>query len=173
MRYLAEGWPLGLTCTWARGRLLDLDDQTQPLRYVKTSPEIIRLVVMLYIRYPLSLRNVEDPLHDRGIEIRHESVRFCWDRFGPTFAAKICGRRVEVENSDLTLRRRKRAMLRYRRMRTLQRLASVHASDLNHFPTGRQLQNRDICQLTCAAALVQWRGVRAARRRGGAESCAS
>lgn len=47
-----------------------------PFRYFKTSPEIIRLAVMLYIRFPLSLRNVEDLLHERGIEISHETVRF-------------------------------------------------------------------------------------------------
>jgi putative transposase len=44
-------------------------------RYFKTSPEIIRLAVMMYIRFPLSLRNVEDLLHQRGIEISHETVR--------------------------------------------------------------------------------------------------
>jgi putative transposase len=38
-----------------------------PFRYFKTSPEIIRLAVMLYVRFPLSLRNVEDLLHERGI----------------------------------------------------------------------------------------------------------
>jgi putative transposase len=40
-----------------------------PFRYFKTSPEIIRLAVMMYIRFPLSLRNVEDPLHERGIDM--------------------------------------------------------------------------------------------------------
>ena len=30
-----------------------------PFRYFKTSPEIIRLAVMLYIRFPLSLRKLE------------------------------------------------------------------------------------------------------------------
>ena len=50
--------------------------QRSPFRYVTTSPEIIRLAVMLYVRYPLSLRNVEDLLHERGIEISHETVRF-------------------------------------------------------------------------------------------------
>jgi len=40
-----------------------------PFRYFKTSPEIIRLAVMLYNRFPLSLRNVEDLLHERGIEM--------------------------------------------------------------------------------------------------------
>ena len=42
-----------------------------PFRYFRTSPEIIRLAVMLYVRFPLSLRNVEDLLHERGIEIVH------------------------------------------------------------------------------------------------------
>jgi putative transposase len=37
-----------------------------PFSYVKTSPEIIRLAVMMYVRFPLSLRNVEDLLHERG-----------------------------------------------------------------------------------------------------------
>jgi hypothetical protein len=60
-----------------------------PFRYFKPSPEIIRLAVMLYVRFPLSLRNVdEDLLHERGIEISHETVRFWWNRFGPMFAAE-------------------------------------------------------------------------------------
>ncbi len=58
-------------------------------RYFKTNPEIIRLAVMLYIRFPLSLRNVEDPLHERGIEISHKTVRFWRHRFGPLFASGI------------------------------------------------------------------------------------
>lgn len=45
-------------------------------RYFKTSPEIIRLAVMMYVRYPLSLRNVENLLHELGIDITHETVRF-------------------------------------------------------------------------------------------------
>ena len=59
-----------------------------PFKYFKTSPEIIRLAVMMYIRYPLSLSNVEDMLHERGIDITHETVRFWWNRFGPMFAAQ-------------------------------------------------------------------------------------
>ena len=66
-----------------------------PFRYFKTSPEIIRLAVMMYIRCPLSLRNVEDLLPERGIEISHETVRFWWNRFGPMFAAEIRRKRVE------------------------------------------------------------------------------
>lgn len=60
-----------------------------PFKYFKTSPEIIRLAVMLYARFPLSLRNFEDLLHERGIEIRHESVRFWWLRFSPMLASEI------------------------------------------------------------------------------------
>ena len=66
-----------------------------PFRYFKTSPEVIRLAVMIYVRFPLSLRNVEDLLHERGIDICHETVRFWWNRFGPMFAAKIRKRRVD------------------------------------------------------------------------------
>ncbi|MEM6900303.1 MAG: IS6 family transposase [Pseudomonadota bacterium] len=65
-----------------------------PFRYFKTSPEIIQLAVMMYVRFPLSLRNVEDLLHERGIDICHESVRLWVDRFGPVFAGKIRTRRA-------------------------------------------------------------------------------
>ena len=58
----AGNWRLGMT-------------NRSPFRYFKTSPEIIRLTVMMYIRFPLSLRNVEDHLLERGIEIIHETVR--------------------------------------------------------------------------------------------------
>ncbi len=58
-------------------------------RYFKTSPEIIRLAVMVYSRYPLSLRNIEDLLHEGGIDIIHETVRYWWNRFGRLFAAEI------------------------------------------------------------------------------------
>ena len=44
-----------------------------PFRYFKTSPEIIRLAVMLYVRFPLSLRNVEDLLHERGIDVSQQN----------------------------------------------------------------------------------------------------
>ncbi len=60
-----------------------------PFRYFNSSPEVIRLAVMMYIRYPLSLRQVEDLLFERGIDICHETVRFWWNRFGPLFAAEI------------------------------------------------------------------------------------
>ena len=44
-------------------------------RYFKTNPEIIQLAVMLYVRFPLSLRNVEDLLRERGVDVSYESVR--------------------------------------------------------------------------------------------------
>ena len=224
-----------------------------PFKYFKTSPEIIRLAVMLYVRFPLSLRNVEDLLHERGIEVSHETVRFWWQRFGPMFASEIRKRRIaglmssrwqwhldevfvkingerhylwravdhegevlesfvtktrdkkaamkfirkamrkhgrpetivtvllrssgaalseigaggqqetgrwlnnRVENSHLPFRRRERAMLRFRRMRTLQKFASVHASISNHFNQERSLSSRQIFKVNRAAALAEWR----------------
>ncbi len=51
-------------------------------------------MVMMYVRFPLSLRNVEDLLFERGIDICHETVRQWWNRFGPLFAADIRRQRV-------------------------------------------------------------------------------
>ncbi len=229
-----------------------------PFRYFKTSPEIIRLAVILYVRFPLSLRNVEDLLHERGIDVSHEAVRFWWHRFGPLFASEIRKRRIEsmcsskwrwhldemfvkingeryylwravdhegevlesfvtkrrdkkaalkflrkamrkhghpeaiitdrlrsygaalreigashrqetgrwlnnrAENSHLPFRRRERAMLRYRRMRSLQKFAAVHASICNHFNSERSLTSRTTFKLNRAAALAEWRGLCAA-----------
>jgi len=229
-----------------------------PFRYFKTSPEIIRLAVMMFIRVPLSLRNVEDLLHERGIEISHETVRFWWNRFGPMFASEIRKRRAEglrsshwrwhldevfvkingeqhylwravdhegevlesfvtkrrdkkaalkflkkslkrhgsadlivtdrlrsygatlrqlgvvekqetrrwannrAENSHLPFRRRERAMLRFRRMGTLQKFASVHASVHNHFNQERSLYSRQNFKANRAAALAKWRQLCAA-----------
>ena len=65
-----------------------------PFRYFKTSSEVIRLAVMMYVRFPLSFRNVEDLLLERGIDISHETVRFWWNRFGPLFAAEIREKRI-------------------------------------------------------------------------------
>jgi len=226
-----------------------------PFKYFKTSPEIIRLAVMLYVRFPLSLRNVEDLLHERGVDVSHETVRYWWHRFGPMFASEIRKRRIEgmkssrwrwhldevfvkingethylwravdhegevlesyvtkrrdkkaalkflrkamrkhgkpefvvtdrlrsygaalkeigaatkqetgrwlnnrAENSHLPFRRRERAMLRFRRMRSLQKFASVHASVCNHFNQERSLSKRSDFKLTRTAALTEWRGL--------------
>lgn len=64
-----------------------------PFRYFKTSREVIQLAVMMYVRFPLSLRNVKDPLHERGLDVCHESIRLWVDRFGPVFAKIIRSRR--------------------------------------------------------------------------------
>ncbi|MCL5778704.1 IS6 family transposase [Limibaculum sp. FT325] len=230
-----------------------------PFKGFHSSPEIIRLAVMLYVRFPLSLRNVEDLLHERGVDISHETVRFWWRRFGPMFAAEIRRRRVDqmrafshwrwhvdevfvkingerhylwravdhegevleavvtkrrnkkaalkllrklmrrygrpqeivtdrlpsyraalrelggsdlqstgrwlnnrVENSHLPFRRRERAMLRFRRMRSLQTFAAVHSSVHNLFNQERSLSSRDIFKVNRAAALAEWRQLGAA-----------
>ena len=225
-----------------------------PFKYFKTSPEIIRLAVMMYVRFPLSLRNVEDLLHERGIDICHETVRAWWNRFGPIFAADIRKKRVQAmrafpqwrwhldemyvkirgeqhylwhavdhegevleayvtktrdrraalrflrkamkrhgspkslvtdeirsygaamkeignaevqetgrwlnnraENSHQPLRRRERAMSRFRRMGTLQKFAAVHSSVFNHFNQDRSLNHRPIFKERRSAALAEWR----------------
>jgi len=229
--------------------------QRSLFRYFKSSPEIVHLAVMLYIRFPLSLRNVEDLLHERGIDVSHETVRFWWNRFGPRFAAEIRALRVQAmrssrwrwhldevfvkirgethylwravdhegevlesyvtktrdkdsalrflkkalkrhgrpeqvvtdrlrtygaamkalgrgddremgrwmnnraENSHQPFRRRERAMLRFRRMRSLQKFASVHASVHNHFNQERALYSRSNYKANRAAALEEWRSL--------------
>ena len=229
---------------------------TNPFRYFDSSPEVIRLVVMMYVRYPLSLRNVEDLLSERGIDICHETVRLWWNRFGPMFAAEIRRKRVHhmraythwrwhldevyvringemrylwravdhegevlesfvtktrdkaaalkfikkamkrhgrpkavvtdglrsyraamndignadrqevgrwannrAENSHLPFRRRERAMLRFRRMKTLQKFSSVHAALHNHFNQDRHLISRDDYKTRRSAALAEWQSL--------------
>jgi putative transposase len=58
-----------------------------PFRYFNSSAEVIRLAVMLYVRYPLSLRQVEDILFERGIDICHEKMRLWWQLY-----SKLTGR---------------------------------------------------------------------------------
>ena len=65
-----------------------------PFRCFKTSPEIIRLTVMIYIQYPLSLRQVDYLVFERAIDICYETVRYWWNLFGPIFAAEIHKRLV-------------------------------------------------------------------------------
>jgi hypothetical protein len=90
---LSFGWALrALSAQVAVGRprpyLLSMKN---PFRYFDSSPDVIRVAVQMYVRYPLSLRNVEDLLAERGIEICRETVRLWWNRFGPMFAAEIRG----------------------------------------------------------------------------------
>ncbi len=213
-------------------------------------------MVVMYVIYPLSLRNVEDLLAERGIDICHETVRFWWNRFGQMFAAEIRRKRVDhmrtythwrwhldevlvkingakqylwwavdhegeileafatktrakgaalkflkkmmkrhgkprvivtdrlrsygaaikeignagvhetgrwlnnrAENSHQPSRRRERAMLRFRRMHTLQKFSTVQASVHNHFNQERHLVSRDIYKERRAAALAKWQAV--------------
>ena len=67
-----------------------------------------------------------------------------------------------AENSHLPFRRRERAMQRFRRMRSLQKFASVHASVFNLFNSERSLTTRSHFKLNRAAALAEWRGLCAA-----------
>lgn len=55
---------------------------------------------MLYVRFPLLLRNVENLQHERGIDVSHETIRFWWKKFGPMFASKIRKRRIEAMQSS-------------------------------------------------------------------------
>ncbi|GHH09824.1 IS6 family transposase [Sphingomonas glacialis] len=211
---------------------------------------------MMYVRFPLSLRDVEDLLFERGIDICHETVRQWWGRFGPLFADDIRRRRVNrmrgfrhwrwhldemyvklngemvylwravdhegeilesfvtrtrykaaaltfmnktlkrhgspeairtdglrsyraamkdlgneekqevarwannrVENSHLPFRRRERAMLRFRQMKTLQKFANVHANIHNHLTLERHLVDRRTYKERRSAAHAEWRSV--------------
>src|SRR5450631_1498923 len=225
-----------------------------PFRYFNSSPEVIRTAVLMYVKYPLSLRNVEDLLAERGIDVSHETVRQWWNRFGPMFAAEIKKKRIRArrgipewqwhldevfvkingqlhylwravdhegevlevvatkrrdhnaalrmlkslmkkygaprsivtdklrsyaaamdvignaerqecdgrwinnraENSHQPFRRRERAMLRFRRMGTLQKFTSVHAVFHNHFNHERHLIDRATYKSRRSAAMVEW-----------------
>ena len=52
-----------------------------PFKYFKASPKIIRLAVMYYIRYPLSFRQVEDILHERGVDSPFKRNKIKFNRF--------------------------------------------------------------------------------------------
>ncbi len=229
-----------------------------PFRYFKTSPEIIRLAVMMFAHFSESLRDVADLFHERGIEISHETVRFWWNRFRPLFAVEIQKRRVKglgssnwrwhldevfvkingqqhylwrvvdherevresfvtkthdkktalkflkqtlkrhgggdtivmdrlhsygsalkelaihqrqetdrwannrSENSHQRCRRRERALLTFRRTRTLQKFASVHASVQNRFNQERTRHSRQNFKMNRACALTECRAIFAA-----------
>ena len=215
--------------------------------------------MMMYVRFPLSLRNVEDLLHERGIDICHETVRYWWNKFGPLFAGEIRKKRMHpipnhsnwkwhldevfvkingethylwravdhegevletfvskrrdrkaaldflkrilkkygapkvivtdrlksyraaikisgnessqevgrwknnrCENSHLPFRRREYAMLKFRRMRSLQKSVSIHASIFNHFNKERHLNSRDRYKVQREATLIEWQQLCAA-----------
>ena len=97
---------------------------------------------------------VTDGLRSYGAALR--------DLGAPDLQARI-GRWANnrAENSHLPFRRRERAMLRFRRMKTLQKFASVHAQVHNHFSQERHLVSRQEYRMRRAAALAAWRAVMA------------
>ena len=81
--------------------------KTNHFKYYKTSPEIIKLAVMYYVHFPLSLRQVEGISHERGIDVCHETIRYWWNKFGHTFSTTqnknmvtmACCRQLILKNS--------------------------------------------------------------------------
>jgi hypothetical protein len=111
----------------AEGR--QVGGEKNPLRYFNSSPEMIRLVAMMCERYPLSLRDMEDLLAARGIDICHETLRFWWSRFGPMFAAekRHC---AEAQIGEGTIHEDVSRNPDGRRLRTV-RYLSMHRSHLD------------------------------------------
>ena len=93
------------------------------------------------------LRSNGAALKDLGVSDRQETGRWLNSR---------------GENSHLPFRRRERAMLRFRRMQSLQKFATVHASVCNHLSHERSLSSRTLFKTNRAAALAEWRGLCAA-----------
>ena len=93
------------------------------------------------------LRSYGAALKELGIHDRQETDRWANNR---------------AENAHQPFRRRERAMLRFRRIRTLQRFASVHASIHNHFNQERAFYSRQEFKANRAAFLTEWRGLLAA-----------
>lgn len=102
-----------------------------PFRSFKTSAEIMRMAVMPYIRFPPPMRNVEDLLHERGINVLHQTVRFWWHRFGPMFAAEIRKRRIGAPCNGFGGDEASGSLH-----------SSTHASAPNHFNPERNLSSR-------------------------------
>ena len=140
-----------------------------PFKYFKTSPEIIRLAVMYYIRYPLSFRQVKDILHERGVDICHETVRFWVECFGSKFAGEIrknrAGAPLELamapgwslcENKQWEILPLACRWSRRRSSWMLQKFSSYHAQIYNHFNHGRHLESWQTYKQKRSAALIEW-----------------
>ena len=99
-------------CTSRQDWLISVDrmprprEPASPFRYFNSSPEVIRLGVMMYVRFPLSLRNVEDLLFERGIDLCHETVRMWRSRVrwtDPGFGPEQSGGDRSEAKGNLTL----------------------------------------------------------------------
>jgi hypothetical protein len=75
-------------------------------------PEIVRQAIWLYLRFTLSLRDVEDLLAERGIAVSYETVRRWVNHFGPTIAAELRKRRPKPHETPCLLRGAVKAMRR-------------------------------------------------------------
>lgn len=71
-----------------------------PFKGFQSSPEIIRLAVMMYIRFPHSLKNVGDLLYELGFDVRHKAVRYWWRRSGRDFALEVWKRRIDLRAQE-------------------------------------------------------------------------
>jgi hypothetical protein len=69
-------------------------------------PEIIQQAIWLYLRFTLSLRDVEDLLAERGIMVSYETVRRWVNHFGPMIAVDLRKRRPKPHTTldDVTMR---------------------------------------------------------------------
>ncbi|MGH1479194.1 MAG: IS6 family transposase, partial [Geminicoccales bacterium] len=67
-----------------------------------------------------------------------------------------------IKSSHLPFRRRERGILRFRRMRNLQKFAAMHASVHNHFSLDRQFSSRPTFEANRETALQEWRALIAA-----------
>ena len=118
------------------------------------SPEIIQLAVMMSVRFPLSRRNVEDLLHERGIDICHESVKIRGDTHDLWRAVDHEGEVLEsyvtkTRDTSAALKFLRKAMKRYGAPRTVvtDRLRSYGAKmndigNADRQEVGRHLNNR-------------------------------
>ncbi len=59
-------------------------------------------MVLIYVRFLLSLRNVEDLLFERGVDVSHKTIRFWWNRFDPMFASEVRQRQVSYMRGSAT-----------------------------------------------------------------------
>ena len=111
----------------------------------------LRFLKKLMRRYGRATELVTDKLRSYGVALKEMGGedRRVTDRWENNRA----------ENSHQPFRRRERAMLRFRRMHSLQKFASVHASVHDHFNVERSLSSRDHYKEARAAALVEWRAL--------------
>jgi transposase-like protein len=143
-------------------------------------PDVIRHAVWLYFRFTLSLRDVEELLAQRGIEVSYETVR-CWTRkllkktglhpetittdglasyraamreLGLIKRHRLGGMRANnrAENSHLTIRRRERKKQKFKSQGSAQRFLSTHAAVYNTFNVQPRIVSQPTLRRVRAAA---------------------